>query len=413
MTAVLVAQLWRKFICRACGLVYDEALGDADTGIAPGTRFDDLPDDWACPLCGVTKADFEPLDETPAIRTTAAGGGAVRHGGTLRRADAGVVIVGAGRAGWQMAAALRERDPTLAITVVAAGEAAVYDKPQLSVALSRGLSIEALVKEPAEAAARRLDVRLVAQTLALRVLPRERLLRTTRGTLRWRHLVLAHGAAPRTLPSLPASLCWRINDLDAYRCFREALGAAPGRVIVAGAGLVGCELANDLAAAGHAVTLLDVAERPLAGLLDSARSRQLLDAWRGLPLRFEGNVRIESTRRGPDGGLRVGTAGGRTFEADHVIAATGLETPTALAESAGLECHDGIVVDPVTLATRDPAIHALGDCVSFDGRPMRYIEPIVRQARHLADRITGVEPAPYSATAPRIRIKTSALPLTV
>lgn len=51
---------WALFICKACGLIYDEAMGDADSGLAPGTSFADIPDDWACPLCGVDKADFEP-----------------------------------------------------------------------------------------------------------------------------------------------------------------------------------------------------------------------------------------------------------------------------------------------------------------------------------------------------------------
>ena len=57
---------WRLFICRACGLIYDEAEGDPDSGLAPGTRFEDIPDDWECPLCGVTKTDFEPF-ERPQI----------------------------------------------------------------------------------------------------------------------------------------------------------------------------------------------------------------------------------------------------------------------------------------------------------------------------------------------------------
>ena len=52
---------WRQFICRVCGLIYDEELGDPDSGLAPGTRFEDIPDDWECPLCGVTKTDFELL----------------------------------------------------------------------------------------------------------------------------------------------------------------------------------------------------------------------------------------------------------------------------------------------------------------------------------------------------------------
>lgn len=51
---------YQQYICRACGYVYNEAEGDPDGGLAPGTRLADIPDDWACPLCGVTKADFEP-----------------------------------------------------------------------------------------------------------------------------------------------------------------------------------------------------------------------------------------------------------------------------------------------------------------------------------------------------------------
>lgn len=53
----------RKWVCAVCGLVYDEALGLPEEGIPPGTRFEDLPEDWFCPDCGVGKADFELLQE--------------------------------------------------------------------------------------------------------------------------------------------------------------------------------------------------------------------------------------------------------------------------------------------------------------------------------------------------------------
>ena len=65
-TAVQALAPYRQFICHACGWIYDEAEGDADSGLAPGTRFEDIPDDWACPLCGVTKADFSPY-EAPSL----------------------------------------------------------------------------------------------------------------------------------------------------------------------------------------------------------------------------------------------------------------------------------------------------------------------------------------------------------
>lgn len=50
--------LSRQFFCQVCGHVYDEALGDPDAGIAPGTRWEDVPPDWCCPDCGVPKSDY-------------------------------------------------------------------------------------------------------------------------------------------------------------------------------------------------------------------------------------------------------------------------------------------------------------------------------------------------------------------
>ena len=52
----------KKYVCSVCGYVYDPEKGDPDSGIAPGTAFEDIPDDWTCPLCGVGKSDFEPAE---------------------------------------------------------------------------------------------------------------------------------------------------------------------------------------------------------------------------------------------------------------------------------------------------------------------------------------------------------------
>lgn len=53
----------KKYRCTVCDWIYDPATGDPDAGIAPGTPFEELPDDWACPLCGVGKDQFEPVAE--------------------------------------------------------------------------------------------------------------------------------------------------------------------------------------------------------------------------------------------------------------------------------------------------------------------------------------------------------------
>lgn len=398
-----------QYLCRACGYIYDEADGDPDSGLPPGTRFADIPDDWACPLCGVTKADFEPWapPSPEALRQQATGCAA--PAGTRQRA--GVVIVGAGRAGWQLAELLRARDADLPITLVTACSGDVYDKPLLSVALARQIAPDALVKARGTEAARRLNLRLLAHTHAIRICADTHTLRTTRGNLRYEHLVLAHGAQPALPPELPPALVWRVNHLDAYRRLRAALGDHPKEVLIIGAGLVGSELANDLALGGHRVTLLDQLPAPLGRWPEAGPP--LLQAWQDLPLHFVGGVQVAGLARTADGRLVATTTDGRRYAADQVIAATGLATPSRLARSAGLAMDGGITVAPDTLDTGHARIHALGDCAAVAGQPSRYIEPITRQARTLAAVICGCDPEPYEARPAVVRVKTGSLPLTL
>ena len=407
---------WQQFICRVCGLIYDERTGDADSGLAAGTRWDDIPDDWACPICGVGKADFEPYVPAAAAPVRRSAAPALAR---ASRGGGGVVIVGAGRAGWAVAQALREQGCTQAITLVSACTGDVYDKPQLSVAVARNLHPERLVRESAAAAAARLDVQLRCGTHAVAIDAQARRLRTTRGTLRYRHLVLAQGAEPMLPAVLPAALAWRVNDLASYQRLRAALGSTPRRVAIVGAGLVGCELANDLALAGHHITLLDLHERPLAAQVPAAASAKLLQAWQALPIRFLGGVQVSGLARSKDGDapLQLRLKDGTVLAVDQVIAATGLRAAGRLAASAGLaydSAAGGIVVDGATGATSVAGIHALGDCVVVGGQASRYIEPIARQARAIAAHLLGGRPEASGATAPGpLRVKTSSLPITV
>ena len=404
------ATAYRQYICRACGLIYDEAAGDPDSGLVPGTRFEDIPGDWSCPLCGVGKADFELY--VPQARVAQVGRPTLTA--HSRRDEPGVVIVGAGAAGWQMAGILRERDANVPITLVTSCSGDVYDKPILSVAMAKAISLAALVKETGRQAADRLNVRLMSETHAISVCAGTNALRTTKGTVKYKSLVLAHGAAPRADPALPADLCWTVNDLRCYAKFREAVDA-PGnarRIVVVGAGLVGCELANDLALAGHAVVLLDVADRPLANLLPAQSSQELLDAWAPLAIEFVGNTRVKQVKK-TDAGMTVETDSALLLNADHVLAATGLQTPSRLAQSAGLDWNNGISVSADALRTSARNIFALGDCISIDGRAMRFIEPIARQAQVIAAHLTGCAAPTYAHVRPVVRIKTGSHRFTV
>lgn len=402
---------WQQYICHACGYIYNEAEGDPDSGLVAGTRFVDIPEDWYCPLCGVTKQDFELYlpPSVDALRAECLTGALVTL--SSARHTPGVVIVGAGRAGWQLAENLRASNAGMPITIVTSCAGDVYDKPLLSVAMARQLTPEKLIKERGADAARRLNLRLMSHTHAIRICRDTKRLRTTRGTLRYDHLVLAHGAQAALPPELPASLCWRINHLGVYLQLRAALGDTSKEVVIVGAGLIGSELANDLALGGHRITLLDVQSEPLARWRAEAAGQQILQAWKDLPIRFVGGVSVASLEK-IGAGFRVTTACGRHFAADQVIVAAGLQTPSRLAKGAGLAWENGIAVD-LTLRTSDASIHALGDCISIAGQTSRFIEPIARQALTLAAELAGQSPLPYAVRPSLVRVKTSSLPLTL
>lgn len=413
---------FRQFICHACGYIYDEAEGDPDSGLAAGTRFEDIPDDWACPLCGVTKTDFSAYEAPSIDALRASGGSAVVV--APRGGSAGVVIVGGGRAGWQMAEALRAQDAALPITLVSACAADVYDKPLLSIAVARGLDPAGLVKESGAQAAARLGVRLLPQTHAVRICADTRTLRTTRGNLHYDQLVLAHGAQAALPPALPPTYVWRVNHLGAYQKLRAALGngeaSGPKDVLIVGAGLIGSELANDLALGGHRITLLDTQAEPLARWQSDHAGQQLLGAWKDLPIQFIGGVQVAGVERDVDrsegrdeGRYCVTTTDGQTFVVDQVVAATGLATPSRLSQSAGLDWNQGIAVQADTLRTSNARIHALGDCITVRGQASRYIEPIARQVKTIVADICGGEPVPYEVRPAVVRVKTTSLPLTL
>lgn len=393
---------WRQYICRACGLIYDEAEGDPDSGLAPGTRFEDIPDDWECPLCGVTKTDFE-LFERPEIK--------VPDQTIQFNREPGVVVVGAGVAGWSAVEAIRTLDTTVPVTLVTACNGDVYHKPELSVAISRGADESALVRESGSEAAKRLGVQLVSETFVVGLSPALRQLRTTRGSLNYTKLILAQGAKPVLPAQLPYSQCWRVNDLSVWSGLQKVLTKGKQSVAIVGAGMIGCELAEDFARAGHSVTLLDRNTAPLSGLLPEEAASRLVNSLKGLGVTYRGGVQVASVSEPENGKRRIELESGLPIEVDHVVAATGLATDNRLALDAGLEFDQGLAVNSQTLCTSDPNIYALGDCISIKGMSCRFIEPIKHQAQTIAHGVLGLEPVNYDHSDPVIRLKTRAMPV--
>jgi len=242
--------------CTVCGWVYDEAAGDPASGISPETKWDELPADWACPVCDAGKDEFETIraaapSESPAPESLP------------------VVIVGSGLAGYTLARDLRKRSAELPIIIVTADGGEVYTKPMLSNAFGKHHAPDALVQKTAAAFAEEAGVTVLTRTRVIAIDRGNRTVATENGAnIAYARLVLALGADARVFPA-PGSDAVKIatvNDLDDYRAWRNRI--KPGdRILLIGAGLIGCEFANDLAGAGFGVTVIDPAAWPLSRLL--------------------------------------------------------------------------------------------------------------------------------------------------
>ena len=337
-----------------------------------------------------------------------------------------VVIIGAGLAGWTTAREFRKLDADTPVVLITADSGDFYAKPTLSNAFAQRRSPTQLVTTPAAKMVETLKVTLMPHTRVTGIDTTSKTVRTGQGDIGYRSLVLATGAMPIRVPVQgdAAAQVLSVNSLDDFSVFHARLTAAQGasvagrRVVIMGAGLIGCEFANDLAGAGCSVSVVDPASRPLAALLPEAASLQLRDALAPLGVRWFFGTTVSAVHHaGP--ALRVTLADGQALDADLVLSAIGLRADTALAQAAGLACERGIVVDAQLQQGRTctrsgrGAVRRLGDAAQYaDGRTLPYVMPIMNAARVLAARLAGQEASLVFPVMP-VAIKTPALPLLV
>ncbi len=318
-----------------------------------------------------------------------------------------IVIVGAGLAGYTLAKELRKLAPEQPITLITADSGALYSKPMLSNALAQGQTAQTLIQASAAEQAEKLHLDLRPNCAVKAIHPHAHRLETESGSLVYSKLVLALGARPRQLDFPGAELALSVNSLDDYARFRASL--TPGaQVLILGAGLVGCEFANDLAISGHTVTLVEAGERSLQRMAPAGLSQRLQDSLQKLGVECIFGSGVSEIKQ-LEHGYADSLGDGRQLNADLVLSATGLMPKTTLANSAGLAVGLGIRVDD-QLATSVDDIYALGDCVELDGSVFSYVLPLMQQARVLAGILSGTS-GRLSLPALPVAVKTPACPL--
>lgn len=208
-------------------------------------------------------------------------------------------------------------------------------------------------------------------------------------------LVLATGSAPKTLNCDGADLAGvvTLRNMQDAQILSEHLGAT-SHLVVAGAGFIGLELAAAARQRGIDVTIVDRNERPMARAVSEATGTWFSAAHSttGVTFSFGDSVSELVGERGKV--QSVVTAKGHRIPTDLVVTGIGVLPRTELAEAAGLEVDNGVVVDK-NLRTSDPYIFAVGDCAVFPSsrseRPVRLesVQNATDQARHVAGCITG------------------------
>ncbi|MCH8488480.1 MAG: FAD-dependent oxidoreductase [Oceanicaulis sp.] len=312
----------------------------------------------------------------------------------------GTVIIGAGQAGLSAAEALRKRGYAGPVTLLGDEAAPPYQRPPLSKGyLSGELPAERLwLKPEAYFDAASITLRTGVRASALDRAGR-RVLTHEGEAIAYEHLILATGGAARRL-SLPGADLPGVHVLRSLAeadALSDALSGAR-RLAIIGAGYIGLEVAASARKRGLEVSVLEAADRPMA-----RTASPLLGGWFGALHRGYGvDLRVSTgvaAITGADRADGVRLADGERVEADLVLIAAGLVPGTQLAEAAGLDCADGILVD-THARTSDPDIFAIGDVARFDsdlyGRSIRLesVQNAIEQGRAAAAAICGA-PADY------------------
>ncbi len=306
-----------------------------------------------------------------------------------------LVIVGAGQAGFALAAKLRALKDTRPITMIGAEEVHPYQRPPLSKKYLLGeMSFDRLTFRP-DAWFAENDVEVRLSTYVEEIDREKKTVRMQDGSmLEYETLALTTGASPRTLP---ASIGGELQGVYTVRDKRDADRLADEmkagrRLLIIGGGYIGLEAAAVARHLGLEVTLIEMADRILARVAskETADVMRAIHNERGVVIREQtGLVRLI----GEEDKVRAAElSDGSVIDVDFVIVGIGVTPNDRLAQDCGLDVGNGIIVDEFA-RTSDPSIFAMGDCALLpweDGRiRLESVQNAVDQAESVAATLAG------------------------
>lgn len=324
-----------------------------------------------------------------------------------------IIIIGSGMAAYTLAREFRKLDKTTPLTLISAADGRSYPKPMLSNALAKGKTAEQIAGFDARAMMKILDAQIIVNNTVQAVDRSAHTLKTTaRSPYRYKKLILAVGASPVAIAikGAAASEVLSINSLQDYTIFRQHLLNAK-HIALVGAGLIGCELANDLIAMGRVrVSVIGASAMPMAATLPKPVAAELRQYLASAGVEWH----LEATAKALDysgDGFALSLNNNTVINPDLVVAAVGLRANIKLASQAGLAVNRGVITDKF-LQTTDNDIYALGDCAEVGGHNLLFVAPLLAAAKALAKTLAGKQTSVKYPAMP-IVVKTPLYPLVI
>ena len=326
---------------------------------------------------------------------------------TNPQSQSDIVIIGSGLAGYTVVREIRKLDKAVPITLVTKEPGYFYSKPMLSTALAGKKEAAQLISTPADGMATQLEMTILGECEVKSIDPKTQIIQTSKGPVPYGKLVMALGADQIRLPlqGNAASAVITVNDLEDSARFRAAI-TGKKKVAILGAGLIGCEFANDLVLGGYSVDVIDLAPQALGRLLPEAAALELQATLSAAGVNWHLATTVQAIDRQGES-LQVTLANGGTISCDVFLSAVGLKPRLELAKATGINTGIGIQVNR-RLETNIQNIFAIGDCAEVDGLVLPYVMPIMQAARALAPTLIGQMTALTYPAMP-VMVKTPAL----
>src|SRR6185295_14122176 len=235
-----------------------------------------------------------------------------------------IIIIGSGLAGYNTARMLRRLDPDTPLLIITGDGGEFYSKPMLSEAFAAGKTPETIANSTSEQMATQLKAIVRTHTLVTAIEREAKRVRMGDEALEYSKLVLAVGATQVTLPLAgdAAKRVVTVNNLDDYARLRGTL-TGKSSVTIIGAGLIGCEFANDLSGAGYLVDVIDIADQPLSRLLPPAGAAMLRTRLAAAGVNWHLGTGVKALDGNGDA-IRITLDDGTVLTTDVVLSAVGL-----------------------------------------------------------------------------------------